>query len=321
MPVLLRVLDADGNVVAVQPDEVAYETASGAAYPILGPVLPWLSNADNFDDNEKDAEEWGDGTGTGVLEETEFSLVYRAGAGNHSATWPLKNCRAPVTENWELQSDVHWEPLTFPESGDEAGIGLRVWHGTHVGTVRMQRIKTGAATARNFVAAEEGPASPTVTTVAAPAATGAVRLSYHAGKEELSYWYDPNGPAGGYSWTLLQKSRVGATGWNLPPGALLEIEIGGWSAGTGVPPATTWLDNFRAASWKPFSPQLDGIMVEQDAVTVSGYAEPYQSVLAEVSDNLQTWADFAPLTASAAGTLSFTAPMENRKQRYFRLRY
>jgi len=95
----IQFLDANGNVLDLEPGDVVFSTVSGAVYPVLGPSLPWLSGGDDYDDNAKDTEQWDDAEGSGVLEEVDFALEYRAAAGDHEAVWPLRIGQAPLTEN------------------------------------------------------------------------------------------------------------------------------------------------------------------------------------------------------------------------------
>lgn len=317
----LQFLDAEGNVLELAPGDVIFASESGLDYPILGPALPWLSGSDDFDDNQKDTEQWGGLTGTGALEEVNFSLEYRAGAGSHTAAWPVKSNKAPLTESWEVQTDTHWEPMSFSTPGDEASIGIRVSTGTHSAAVRMERSHKDGASRQLFRAlADDANALPEAT-APAPGTDGAVRLSYSAQSREISYWYDANGPAGGYSWTLLHKTQVGPAGWSLPQNSLLSVEIGGRSNGPAVPPATAWLDYFSASSWKPVTAQLDEVRRDQQNVTLTGCAEPGASVLLQASDDLASWSDLTPLIASPAGLLNYTTPHGGNPHHFFRLRY
>jgi len=318
----IQFLDADGNAIDLQPGDVEIEFAPGLEFPVLGSVFRWLGNLDDFNDGEPDPDTWAAQTGTGVLEEIDFSLEYSAEAGTHSAHWPLRSNRAPLTENWEVQTDVHWEPHPFSAAGDEAGLGLRVSCDGHAAVVRMERKNSGAGTEQNFQAAESGPTTPLVTTVPAPGADGAIRLSYDADKQELSYWFDPNGPTGGYAWTLLQTSDLGPGGWDLPADSLLSVEIGGWSDATdGIPAATAWFDNFSAGSWESYEPSINEVDYGEDTITLTGFAQPNQMVVLEVSDDLESWEDEATLTAAPDGSLKHSVPREGRSKAFFRLRY
>ncbi|HWB04314.1 MAG TPA: hypothetical protein VG796_14895 [Verrucomicrobiales bacterium] len=317
----IQFLDEHLNVLDPAPGEADVRSSSGSPFPVLGSVLPWLSGGDNFDDNKQDTGIWGNTVGTGSLHEVEFSLEYRAASsGIHSAAWPLKSNRAPLTESWEMQADVHLEPMMLANLNNSYGAGFIVSSGTHTAGVRMERFLNGAATEGRFRGVGTGPLQPQESSAPAPRTDGAVRLSYNALTKVLSYWYDPDGAQAGYAWTLLQKTELGPLGWNLPPGTLLAVTLGGSSNGPSIPAGTVWMDNFNASSWEPVTASLSEVELAGPHVKLTGVAEPDLPLTLQASDNLTDWASISQFTPSRDGFLNFTTPTD-RSARFFRLRY
>jgi hypothetical protein len=221
-----------------------------------------LNGNDDFNDNSKDPARWGTDSnqGVGLLTETNGRLEYTTGGtpGDDSARRPWILKFGSHTQNWEVQIDVGVPHLSLG-TGQSVLFGLLVFPGTNFNTAITNRLTIDLAQNQNGPPpggdehkfrcnlAVNKVASVLATTLTT-STSAAVRVAFDANTKVLSTFYDEDGAACGYSWTLLGATNLD-TAWNLTGSSVFGVAMFGSSVSNTVASAdSVFGDNFCASS-------------------------------------------------------------------------
>ena len=220
-------------------------------------------SGDDFNDNVKDPARWGpdieanshtNAATVGV--ETNGRLEF---TGPYPGGWPWICSYGSYTQDWEVLADVGVGETTLTQSDSYVGLVLGVVNPQatvmspdadnipgdgFVISLRVQSPTLEPVFASSFMANGVPIAGANAPTTVRQAS---LRVSFTATNKTLSAWYDPDGNANGYNWTLLQSVRIDTPGssWNMTNNSLFAVLLG-WSrnhdsdvVGTGF-----YADNF-----------------------------------------------------------------------------
>jgi len=242
-----------------------------------------LAGTDNFNDNSRDVAKWGITDtiiGNGLLSETNQRLHYlTSGAAGVEGDWALRQWQTNYgrfTDNWEVQLDVNLPTLTLEEDA-EVEIGLGVGNAADLGdsaTITLNTYRTTNLLARQFWSDIRTDSANLFDVIAATTATSAaVRIRWTAVTRTLSFEYDANGAAGGYTWTLLTARLIGEGGfdWNMTDTSQFGVAVFGASYAQDLTLASSvYADNFLARSEVIVpAPRLSIVPVSSGIATIS----------------------------------------------------
>ncbi|NUQ65530.1 MAG: immunoglobulin domain-containing protein, partial [Pirellulales bacterium] len=169
-------------------------------------------------------------------------------------------CLGSYTQDWAVQVDVHLASLSL--TGDQyanlnlvvckSADALKPFGQMNAIDVAIDRYANGAATVHNFGGNLGGngnrtPASGTIQVVNA-STDATLRVSFNATTKVLSSWFDADGAANGYSWTLVQAVDIGSGTytWGMDASSTFAVSLVGGSGGVALSSGQAWFDNLVA---------------------------------------------------------------------------
>ena len=233
-----------------------------------------FSGTDDFNDNLKNAAQWGGELvgGDAALTEANGRLEHTAPgiAGDEMHGWIWTANHGSYTQDWAVQVDVHLAALTLTDE-QYANLNLAVFNADEsanpiwqkdIMDVAIDRYGDGSTTVRNLegnLAAYYAATPHDTGLLEVPNSTtdAALRISFNSTTKELSSWYDTNGATGGYNWTLLQKINIGSGTytWDMTNSSTFSVALLGGSGGVTLSSGESYFDNFQAASLPAFTTQ------------------------------------------------------------------
>jgi PKD repeat protein len=269
------------------------------AVALAGECRASLNGSDDFNDNIKDPARWGPDLvqGVGSLTERNGRLEFTTtGLATPSTLvgrpWVLNY--GSYTQDWAVQIDASLPELGFPETT----IGLSVNAGTNADFNNRCAVQLfdSDSEGRSFLMKfrANGGSDEREAQQATASTFAALRIAFDASTKVLSTYYDEDGPANGYSWTLLGSTNVAA--WNIAPTDVFGVWIFARVQDGSVASAdNVFADNFYASSgpaatWEGSDDFSSGIsatrwtiqQMSQGQMTVAG-ANGHASFLVPVS--------------------------------------
>lgn len=227
---------------------------------------------DDFNDNSKDPDRWGEDyvEGNGVLTETSGRLQFTVGTGTDSdyVSRPWTASLLPYDQDWEVQVDV--TNLSVPNQDDEVnsyGISIFDWN-TFSNEVFAELYAShfgGPPTRYGFYGElyDDGEFVAYVDTAEGddPDATvGAVRIVFVAATKVLRLFYDVD-PDNGYAWIEYGSFSVdggggvdGNANWGLTNDDYFTVEVYGYSSQMTIGPNLVYGDDFEITGGVPWEP-------------------------------------------------------------------
>jgi hypothetical protein len=215
-----------------------------------------LNGSDDFNDNSKDPTRWGTDLvrGVGSLTETNGRLEYTTTGvpttGDLSSRPWIKNFGS-YTQDWEVRIDVSM-PQPALAATQLVCFGLVVFPSTNIAAANTNRFEIyygryGSVCRFNPLVAINKAETDLPVKVSLSTYAG-VRIAFDATTKVLGAYYDEDGPACGYSWTLLTATNVSAA-WNMNSTSLFGIAPVGNSMFTSVASTNNVFgDNFSTSS-------------------------------------------------------------------------
>ncbi len=179
----------------------------------------------------------------------EFGLVGKP-TGNDYSSMILRYNQPGYNENWEVILDVR----NFTGRGENVGMGIAVFNAVDLSDgATLMFHGTGAkggVVATGFTNDREGVAGRLQPNPGG--ASGSLRLSFNKSNKLLTFWFDSDGPARGYSWKKISTFSTNGTGgdqrgnWSMNPGSgSFIIWLLGYSGNQPVPFGKVGFDNFQ----------------------------------------------------------------------------
>jgi hypothetical protein len=207
-----------------------------------------LAGSDDFNDNSKDLSKWGaDYGGTGLNNSATFNEVNQrleytaAGPSRLIRPWILN--RGSYQEDWSVQLDTAITALAG--TGNSMGLALEIQKAGDP-SLRMGILHESAQQARDFYSFQLGPLDPGSYTGEGEVqafSLGALRVAFDAGDKVLSTYYDVDGSANGYAWTLA--AAYGIKAWEMTNSDEFVVLLAG-DTSRSVGPGVVYADNFAA---------------------------------------------------------------------------
>jgi hypothetical protein len=264
-------------------------------------ALANLGGGDNFEDNVRSPARWGAGMSesNNALTEVNERLEYtKTDILDGWAGIPWIANSGSYTEDWEAVVDVHVGDVALPVAEDDLRILMDARVGGQSVWIELGLKNTGGVTSRKFRWANEGAGAGGGEVITA-AVDASLRLAFDAEDKTVGCYFDADGGANGYVWTLLGTLDVDAPGtnWALDADSRFNISVGGESMGVVVPSGLAFADNFQFSS--PLAPAIVGSPSGFDLFT------------AAAKDPVKWGEEFsdgdAELSQSGDGVLRFTA--------------
>lgn len=257
-----------GTLPAKATDALLCLNASvGAPVNLDCPCAPLITEGDDFNDNDRDNQRWGEASpyGNGHLNETGQHLEYTCGSGtvDDGEDWEWIATALPLNQNWEVQIDL--VNLTVPSNADQVNsFGFGVYNPNDTGDdlyAELYASSLGGPPARNGFYAELYDTDAYIgsaDSMAIETTTGAVHMLFDSSSKVIYTQYDAN-PGNGYQWITYGTFGIGGFGgangnanWALGNSDLLYVYVYGYSAEMKVAAGKMTGDNFLVTTGVPF---------------------------------------------------------------------
>jgi alpha-tubulin suppressor-like RCC1 family protein len=164
------------------------------------------------------------------------------------------------THDWAVQVDVHLATMSLG-TGQYANLNLAIVNAADAHQsfgqmdamdIAIDRYGNGGTTVHDFEGnlVGNGNRIPTAGLIEVPNSStdATLRISFNSATKELTSWFDADGAANGYSWTLLQRVNIG-TGtytWGMTDSSTFAVVLVGGSGSVALSSGQGWFDNFLA---------------------------------------------------------------------------
>lgn len=206
--------------------------------------------SDDFNDNVKGPDLWGDDGGSGTLKEENRRINFvSSGMGVEIATRPYIQEEARYDSDFTVVIDA--SNIIRPASEEpDAGIGLHITNGrTRVLEVALQGYRAGNGFERPLYSRLDAGVSKFVRT---NSNFTAIRIVFDPENKVLNCDYDADGPVNGYSWTRFATYGIAGSGgrdgnaeWGMSGSERFGVSLFAYSAGGPVTQGELSLDDFR----------------------------------------------------------------------------
>lgn len=226
--------------------------ASSSAYSAI-------NGSDDFDDNSKDTTKWGVPytSSNAVLSETNAQIEYTTIKSDYRiSAWPWIRNQATYDSDWEIIVNVR-NTFSYASGGNyrDFGVGFiitppantAISYYTSMDAYRDDNYFKGFSSGRGDD--EDGDYEQQH---ASSSQSAALKVSFNSTTKVLTSYYDDDGAANGYSWTLYASMGVNGSGgtdntsWGMSGSQAFDIYIGGNSEGGSVASGQLTLDDFSA---------------------------------------------------------------------------
>ena len=182
-----------------------------------------------------------------------------AGSGEYFAMREWTRTAGTYTANWSVQVDVHLDALTL---GDDqyANLNLAVFNADESVRANMERdamvvsidrYGNGTVTVRGFEGnglCFDGTTTHDtgLTHLDSPSLNATLRISFDATTKTLSSWFDPDGAADGYQWTLVRALEIatGTYNWQMDTNSRFGVALIGAGNQVAFTSGQASFDNF-----------------------------------------------------------------------------
>jgi len=239
-------------------------TGSGNFDFLLPLTFSPLEISDNFDDNLKNAQNWGvdyKRESLGAIKEISKRLEFSSTATGFQDIYRPWILNPPSYDrDWEVVVDV----VNQLNVNGYAGLGLEIVPAANRSRLLWFDLAAerlgGAIQWKGFQAMLGGGSR---TTAASSSNISSLRISFDASEKVLRCYYDINGPAGGHAWFPFASYGIdgdgGATGnesWGMSGSDLFQVSLSGFSDTTRVVASTIYFDDFRIRVEEPSTDTL-----------------------------------------------------------------
>ena len=223
-----------------------------------------INGSDDFNDNLKDEAKWAPDRSVngGLLTETGGHIEYTSNGifPTQFGYRPWQLNKATYATNWEVIVDLtNTATPTVPDTSASMGIEIFAAGSAFSKSAYVELYASkdeDAPVERGFATGlVDGENYTGDTASITTATTGSVRVSFNAVTKVLTFYRDPDGPAGGYTWTQQASYGIAGSGgangnasWGLAGSAELTVNIYGYSEFFATPAGTVSADNFAAFS-------------------------------------------------------------------------
>ena len=216
-----------------------------------------LNGSDDFNGAAKDTTKWATdlANGVGRLTQTNGHLQFTTtGVPTQTdfAARPWMLNYGSYTQDWEFRIDVN-EPIFVLTNGQFVGLTIAILPGTDPSMLFTNafsiqlRQNSSEHSFKGQITANQSQSSPWENKITT-STSAAMRIAFDANTQVLSCFYDEDGSACGYSWTLLGSTNVPA-GWNMTSNSVFGILVVGIGNNLSVDYTNNvFADNFRASS-------------------------------------------------------------------------
>ncbi len=232
-----------------------------------------INGSDDFHDNVKNTTKWDADIifGHGAVTETNQHLEYTvavSGAQYDFAYRPWLLNDPAYNDTWEAVLDVHNE--VTPDINQIASVGIEVFNfDDSDDSIYLELYASGLSglpPTRGFFCSllENGRESAApVDSLDLGVTNGALRIVYQGQTKVVFAYYDPDGKANGYAWTLLASFGINNSGgadgnarWGMTSSDIFLVSPYGYSERMLIPRNRVWADNFSAATAIASTPPL-----------------------------------------------------------------
>jgi len=277
---------------------------------------------DDFNDNSKSTANWEPDIGdSGILTETGGRLQYTipTAGEDKSAYRPWNGPQPHYNMNWETTIDLFnnmsaagtWDAgcgIAIVKGGD---IDYQFWIGQDIYREAGAPIETEMIAGHHFAGEDMYLQDQILPTTAG---LKSVRITFNAATKVFTGYFDADGPANGYQWTLLGTLGIAGSGgvvnvnWGMTGSEPFDIAPYGFSEEVAVSAGQIYLDNFSVSSftenfqiheWK--AAKFGNPLLAAAALTADSDQDGLTN-LSEYAFNLDTAKGELPVLVAGSGT-------------------
>lgn len=278
-----------------------------------------------------------EGRGSISLSNQEFNFTSTSGFGEHEAGLSWEQTTVRNSEDWEFQLDVE-NTLSLTNSSRYSGVGIYVananddrdlgfleFYSTYFNEVGEPVHGFSAGLINNGVDVHEAD------TFELPVDTGALRVKFARSEQSLSFYFHSGSTAGGYFWQSLAKYGVDGNdgieanaNWLMPSNAEFEVGLYGTATGTRSSVGQVTADNFTTERPSLGLHEVDFELETShntlnDSVELSWFSFDGLDYVVEVSTDLATWSDLAPIAGTGDYSVLEVVATLPEAPRYYRI--
>ena len=304
------------------------------AFPRTVPAQAQFPGTDDFNDNSEDPARWGPDfyylPVHAQLTETNRRLEYTSiGTDGQQASRPWIQSYPSYQRDWEAQVDAGVGSIALPANQSHVEFGLAVANTDQAAGLDYLSVVLGLSRGTNgqvrrdfttYFATNSVQIIPN-TSYATASQQASILIRFDAASKTLSAYYDEDGAANGYQWTLLRSVPIDASksNWQMNSNSQFQLLVGGSSAGMAVNSADqVFVDNFvfRGGWYSRFRSIVRHSSGNAD-LALDAYGQVFD--LQGCDDlNVSNWFPVSRLTNNS-GTMAYTDfPPVGSHQRFYR---
>ena len=257
-------LQHEGTYKCVVSNSEANATSQAAPTFLKPPNVSAEPFSDAF--NERNSTSWGTqevfkNAGRLKFKNTKLFLETNGPAtGKDQAFQKYNGSRLPANHDWTAQMEVNLPDLNWTNT-EQLFLAIEVFNADDIGDFLVHELKNDHNKNRELHRSLNVNGAEILDTETNTALTHTtLRLRWAASEKRLYAEYDPDGPANGDNWSILQNYDLanGATNWNLNPttGSFMILLYAGSENRTVTTANNLWFDNFKITDGNQTAPPV-----------------------------------------------------------------